>query len=502
MTNRRNLTVQQVLDAALAESTHSAYNSYIRKFRLYCIEKDYVDLDYDSLTKVIKDFMHTYTVAGYSAYTVDQIKSSLVYCYKILKISPNPAQDDVVKRYVLGLKKITKKTEEESTKAYPISDKQIQFLLNGLAASHYLVQCYYRLLFCICYLGGFRIGEVLNIRWRDIGIHKSIDNVEYISVRLSWHKKGSVEEESNVYNLYNERGYVFLSVVDFYKQYVAALNQVVGYRMDHVGYVFGLLNFNRQTGVPLLATFNKTNQNKVRQFMDKIVENENELPFGLTLHSFRRGGAFFRVFVSKYIRFDFRQIQSWCRWEDSRTMLGYLLDHRLAKDISPQDLLNPINSIENHNINANEIVEQILRAAKDRSSSQVLPYVSNELQNTSNQVRQPVAVQSSLSNFVNVKRVPTACNAKELWVQWYNGDPTKGLYQPLQSADTRSWPLRDKKDYSPRRIIGKEFDKFQSYEDLELAYVGYSDGFVKFLDEVRRRNRNSRSKGGRKASTT
>ena len=79
-------------------------------------------------------------------------------------------------------------------------------------------------------------------------------------------------------------------------------------------------------------------------------------------------------------------------------------------------------------------------------------------------------------------------SGKEAWIHWFNGDSSKGLFQPLKQF-TKDMIRNDRRRYSERAVLALAFSKYNCYEEFEREYQGYTDTYSKLLKEVRKRKR-------------
>eukprot|EP00834_Sanchytrium_tribonematis_P007685 NODE_736_length_4341_cov_0.251297.p4 type:complete len:136 gc:universal NODE_736_length_4341_cov_0.251297:1140-1547(+) len=85
-------------------------------------------------------------------------------------------------------------------------------------------------------------------------------------------------------------------------------------------------------------------KSSIRNILEHLVSIIPDISTGITLHSMRRGGCFYRVFESNHKRFNFRELMSWCRWHDAKTCCQYLITHSFSNQIDPRNLLRESNS--------------------------------------------------------------------------------------------------------------------------------------------------------------
>ncbi|CAK4212611.1 unnamed protein product, partial [Aphanomyces euteiches] len=201
-------------------STRRAYKTYQRQFEEYVRRADSCGDPREASTETCTDFFHFLYEQGKTARTIDQAKSALVAYFTSHNISPNPAQSANARRYAVGLQKYNKQNNlDEEKKAHPLSVHELSTLMNCLSNLHPFLGSMLRLLFCGCFMGCFRISEMLNLRWNDVTIVED-DKGKYLSVRLKWHKKANVLQECQIYHLIDETAFTCLRVCLFYEEYV------------------------------------------------------------------------------------------------------------------------------------------------------------------------------------------------------------------------------------------------------------------------------------------
>ncbi|KAF0701500.1 hypothetical protein As57867_008004, partial [Aphanomyces stellatus] len=325
---------QTIQDSFRGASTRRTYSTYQRQFQQFCEnEKD----GKDPLTASVEDctdfFHHLYAV-GRKARTIDSAKTALVAFFNEHNVQPNPAQSTVSKQYVVGLQKYNRQHNiDDEKKAHPLSVHELSTLINGFATHNSFMGAMYRFMLTTCYLGCFRIGEMLALKWNDVAIGKS-DKCNFVSVRLRWHKKARVEQECQVYHLVNEDAYPCLHVCGLYNDYVSKIG-LATMQTSRDAFVFPhttLLVF----GNVKVDWFKPIEQAQVRRQLHDIVEESPSLPTGISLHSMRRGGCFYRVFESPEGRFNFRELMAWCRWGDAKTCCEYLVTKNMSDAIDPR----------------------------------------------------------------------------------------------------------------------------------------------------------------------
>ena len=338
---------------------------------------------------------------------------------------------------------------------------------------------------------------MLNLTWDDVSLKQNNEG-QYVSVRLRWHKKASVESDCQIYHLWDERSFPCLKVCGLFSDYVAMVKNSSP-NLTSRAYVFPSFTM-QQDGIPRVNWHKQLDQNQVRLHLKEIVEKSCTLPIGISLHSMRRGGAFYRVFESQERRFNFRELMAWCRWNDEKTLCEYLITRSISSEIDPKNLLavqrmNSAGFFNGIDPQIQEICKAIangvLAELTTAISSGVIPAAptaalsSSTVQISSVQAKKQ-SVQRRMDAFVAQTSIPTARSAKEAWDQWFIGDHDKGLLQPLKSF-TQDMVRMDRKKYSERRTLSLAFAKYPNYETFEAAYVGHTNSYRSILSEVRKR---------------
>ncbi|ETV69612.1 hypothetical protein H257_14751 [Aphanomyces astaci] len=96
--------------------------------------------------------------------------------------------------------------------------------------------------------------------------------------------------------------------------------------------------------------------------------------------------------------------------------------------------------------------------------------------------------QSSMDQFVSQKSIPTARSALEAWQQWFVADPAIGLVCALKDY-TKEMIRMDRKKYSERFTLATAFSKYQTFQQFDASYQGFTNSYAKVLHEVWRRKR-------------
>ena len=170
--------------------------------------------------------------------------------------------------------------------------------MNSFTRHHYFLGAMFRFLFCGCYLGCFRISEMLNLRWDDVAMKKN-EKGDSICIRLRWHKKANAESECQIYHLLDEISHPCLHVCSMHNHYMKYVEKACP-KLDSKSYVFPsciLSNSKTNHGKIKIDWHKAMDQKFVRDELKCIVEKNCELSSNISLHSMRRGGSFF-VFLS------------------------------------------------------------------------------------------------------------------------------------------------------------------------------------------------------------
>ncbi|KAF0708270.1 hypothetical protein AaE_013279 [Aphanomyces astaci] len=432
---------------------------------------------------------------GKTARTVDSAKTALVAYFRDLKVDPNPARDVESKQYVVGLQKYNKKNNiDDEKKAHPLSVHELSCLVNSLSTSHLFVGAMYRFLLSASYLGCFRISEMLNLTWDDVAIKNDGDS-QYVSIRLRWHKKASVQSDCQIYHLVVEKSFPCLRVCGLFGDYVNFVKRASP-NLATKSFVFPAYTIEAN-GTPKLNWYKHLDQNQVRLYINDAVQKCSELPTGITLHSMRRGGSFYRVFESPERRFNFRELMAWCRWEDAKTCCEYLITRSITSEVDPRNLLRVSAATTPLTAGMDAITVQDLSNTIVKMLREAIPSVPVVGVQDSVSRAVPVAAaaksqrQTTLDVFVSHVIVPTARSAQDAWNQWFTGDPHVGLFQPLRSFN-RQMIRADRRKYSERLTLSLAFSKYVSFEMFEAAYAGHTSSYSNTLIEVRKRKREGR----------
>ena len=453
---------QAIQDSFHGASTRRTYTTYQKQFQEFCDSTKDGLLPELASTEDCTDFFHHLYSLGRKARTVDLAKTSLVAFFNVKGVTPNPAKDVAARRYVVGLQKFNKLNNvDEEKKAHPLTVHELSTIMNSFASYHTFLAAMYRFMLCTCFLGCFRISEVLSLRWNDVALRDD-DNGKFVYVRLRWHKKASVEKDSQIYHLVDECSYPCLRVCGMFEDYLAKVRQAcINFSQD--AFVFPNVMM-LQTGIPKIDWFKHIEQNHVRKCLQDIVEASPALPIGISLHSMRRGGSFYRVFESPERKFNFRELMAWCRWSDAKTCCEYLVTRSISDEIDPRNLLRVGKALNSAVFDANssmpltldKIIEAITKCIQDNTNS--------------NRPEPPAKRQKTMIEFVSFKSIPTARCGREAWDQWFTANPANGCLRALKDF-TKDMIRIDRKKYSERQTLAAAFSKYQTYAQFEAAYV-------------------------------
>ena len=70
-------------------------------------------------------------------------------------------------------------------------------------------------------------------------------------------------------------------------------------------FVFPLYTLHALSAEICVDFYNFISQSRIKQYIDLFIVNNTNIATGVTPHSFRRGSAWYRCFVSKTRRFNF-----------------------------------------------------------------------------------------------------------------------------------------------------------------------------------------------------
>ncbi|RHY47217.1 hypothetical protein DYB38_002078 [Aphanomyces astaci] len=372
--------------------------------------------------------------------------------------------------------------EIQQTEQPPLSAHELSLLMNSFGDLNPFVGTMFRFLFSMCYLGCFRISEVLALRWPDLARAQSEAGV-HVSVRLRWHKKASVEQDCQIYNLVDEVTYPCLRVCGFYDDYLSMVKATMMNVADNA-VVFPQVT-HQHNGTIKVSWDKAMEQNYLRRCLNDAVERCPQLSTNVSLHSMRRGGSFYRVFESQDKRFNFRELMAWCRWGDAKICCEYLVTKNLSDEVDPRNLL--LNSMRARTTlvpahpqapSADSIAEAVIKMLQDQKPAQPSKTTS-------------ATKQTTLDVFVVPKTIPSARSAHEAWCQWFYADVLGG--RPCALNDfTKEMIKADRKKYSERVTLSLAFKKFQTYELFGSAYAGHAETYRSVLKEARQRKRENK----------
>ncbi|ETV80617.1 hypothetical protein H257_06141 [Aphanomyces astaci] len=376
---------QTIQDSFHGASTRRTYSTYQRQFEAFCAHHKNGLNPNAATPEDCTDFLHHLYSKGRKARTVDSAKTALVSFFKESSISPNPAQDMHAKRYVIGLQKYNRQNNvDDEQKAHPLTVREMSTLINLFANHNPFVASMFQLLL------------------------------------LRWHKKASVEKECQVYHLVDEVSYPCLRICTLYEGYLDKVRQTQ-VNVSQVACVFPSLS-NQYDSVRV-DWFKPLDQNYVRRLLQDLVHASPSLPIGISLHSVRRGGCFYKVFESPERKFNFRELMAWCRWTDAKTCCEYLVTRSISDGIDPRNMLRKVNSTGHGVVHAgigtsgltfDSIVEAVKKGMGIEQPKPVLPPARQR--------------QLSLRECVVTKSIPTARSGRDAWDQWFTACPKSGLF--------------------------------------------------------------------------
>ncbi|RLO04817.1 hypothetical protein DYB28_011323 [Aphanomyces astaci] len=415
----RTPTKQTIQDSFHGASTRRTYSTYQRQFEAFCAHHKNGLNPNAATTEDCTDFLHHLYSMGRKARTVDSAKTALVSFFKESSISPNPAQDMHAKRYVIGLQKYNRQNNVDD-------EKKAHPLTAAMA------------------------------------------------------KKASVEKECQVYHLVDEASDPCLRICTLYEGYLFKVHQTQ-VNVSQEACVFPSLS--NQYDRVRVDWFKPLDQNYVRRLLQDFVHASPNLPIGISLHSMRRGGCFYRVFESPERKFNFGELMAWCRSTDAKTCCEYLVTRSISDGIDPRNLLRKVNStghgvvhaaISTSGLTFDSIVEAVKKGMGIEQPKPVLPPARQR--------------QLSLRECVVTKSIPTARSGRDAWDQWFTACPKSGLFWAIRDF-TKDMIKCDRRKYSERQTLGAAVSKFQSIDLFEAAFVGYTGNYSSLFKEVRKRKR-------------
>ncbi|CAK4481261.1 unnamed protein product [Aphanomyces euteiches] len=182
-------TKQDIQESFLGASTRRTYKTYQHQFLDYLNEANHVMDPLTATSNECTDFLHHLHSLGSKARTIDCAKTARVAYFKHYNVDPNPVQALETKHYVVGLQKYNRQHNlEDEKKAHPLTSHELSVLMICFGDLNPFLGAMFRFLFSVCYLGCFRISEVLAFKWCDLS-RAECENGSYVGVRLKWHKK-------------------------------------------------------------------------------------------------------------------------------------------------------------------------------------------------------------------------------------------------------------------------------------------------------------------------
>ncbi|KAF0683730.1 Aste57867_24240 [Aphanomyces stellatus] len=428
---------QTIEESFRGTSTRRAYGTYPKQFETFLQAHKGGIAPETASTMDCTDFFHHLYSSGKKAKPIDLAKSAW---------------------YIVGLQKFNKKNNvDEEKKAHQLSDHELSTSINGLSGLYPFVGALLRLL-SAAILGCFRI---------------SVANVE---------------EDCQIYHLVDETSYPCLRVCTFHDEYLAVLRSS-GVNLSTSAFVFPNFTF-QQGGVPRVDWHRALDQSTLRKLLGEVVEMTPNLPIGISLHSLRWGGTFYRVFESNERRFNFRELMALCRWADAKTCCEYLVTQSMSNEIDPRNQLRTGSALQRLQwsgvgglgsaggstpFSVDELGKAVAKILQEgRGGKSVAPAQATK--------------QLSLDRFVVQKSIPTARSGLQAWQQWFVADPGAGLVCALKDYSSEMI-RRDRKKYSERLTLASAFTKYQSYAQFEATYSGFTKSYARLLREVRRRKR-------------
>ncbi|KAF0698069.1 Aste57867_11289 [Aphanomyces stellatus] len=424
---------QTIEESFRGASTRRAYGTYQKQFESFLNAHKGGIAPETASTVDCTDFFHHLYPSGKKTRTIDLAKSAL---------------DTTARRYIVGLQKFNKKNNvDEEKKAHPLKVHELSILMNRLSGLHPFVGSLLRLLLTIGFIGGFRISEVLNLRSNDVQVTNAAT--------------------TQIYHIVDEATYPCLRVCAFYDEHLAAL-RASGVNVASTAFVFPKFVL-KHSGVPRVDWHRALEQTTLRKLLGEIVEMTPNLPIGISLHSLRRGGAFYRVFESNERRFNFRELMAWCRWSDAKTCSEYLVTQSISNDIDPRNLLRTGSGLQRHQWQGVELPSEgdvnLPFSMEDLGKT-----VAKSLQGTlGTRVVQKATKQTTLKGYIAQKSLPTARSGQQAWQQWFVADPGAGLVCALKDYNSNMIRL-DRKKYSERLTLVTAFTKYPTFEQFGAAH--------------------------------
>ncbi len=494
MSQINTATIDDYRRASHSNKTLSTYKTYIKQFNQFLVQKSssLETLSFPEKVLEVESFLYSKAVVGTSN-AVDQARSSLVYYFneKSEYDDQNPAKHSSIRKFVLGTRKRKRKFEhEEPEKAYPVGLSEMRELINQLENKHHYIRIYYTFLLILSFIGCFRISEVLALKWKDISLKLNEKGIEYIAVKLVWHKTATIAKDSSVFNLYQiDEPFAIIEIFKLFKNNLQdlSINNINGQSFIFCNYMFdkhGSLN---------LSIFESISQQRVREYIADLTNMSSALPETINLHSFRRGGSSYRVFEA-INHFSINEICAWCRWENPKTLSEYLLTKQLVKGIILTDLLNPIRKGKSRNSDQNSILDKDIELISEKVVQKLSKCVSFQNLSTTKIIQKIPEVsltQSKLEGTLVISSLPKITSAKYLWDLWFYGDSKVGIMRPLKDFSNDAFQSRKaKQNFSEKRIICLEMEKYESYDSFYTNYkINVDAGFRSLRDIIRNKRK-------------
>jgi hypothetical protein len=243
----------------------------------------------------------------------------------------------------------------------------------------------------------------------------------------------------------------------------------------------------------------------------------------LTCHSFRRGGAAFRVFEALH-RLTLTGVCCWARWENAHTLSKYLCDVELTRLNNPMNSLRPKPENGTLPMDFTNIITQVVEEVTSRLQPQgfnadlrpreqhiAVPQSGYALSNGRVRAVDTTDIQLEQQNTATVNHnqvvargvqlplfitslPPVPRGLQDIWYQWYNSVPGTVLRKPLcqYSAMELQFP-RDRKNtiwkqYWLRKRLSLEFEKFNTWEAFKQCYRGFTNSIKRCEAEIKRRS--------------
>ncbi|RHY08825.1 hypothetical protein DYB25_008988 [Aphanomyces astaci] len=178
-------TKQTIQASFRGASTRRTYATYQKQFEAFCATHKQGTDPVTASTEDCTDFFHHLYSLGRKARTIDSAKTALVAYFKDNNVEPNPAQASESKQYVVGLQKYNRQNNvDDETKAHPLTIHELSTLMNGFASLNPFLGALYRFMLSCCYLGCFRMGEMLALKWNDVALGSGAFSADSIAASV------------------------------------------------------------------------------------------------------------------------------------------------------------------------------------------------------------------------------------------------------------------------------------------------------------------------------